>query len=309
MWKKFFWFIIICCIVAFPWYKKYVRSYFYKYFPKRCSLIQFECTRDSGSIDLCAEEDLHEIIKIIGMYDPKVNAISKYSKDEQYVLYKKIIENYFIDPYIVQKYLEELQVTNEALFIKDKKMFMKIMENNFHINFFKRLISEQINIEDDFAKEYYYFNRVKLFNKKPFVEIPQSVNARIIEIKDSKEDALDYKVLLLDDSLSHRLYNFNPYQDDSKLSMVLRALPNGEYDIVLLDDGKTYMVYKIDSVDGVWFPYEKVKEHIKKYIHDSLINEKIISILEDMKQKCDIKINEKMLYEYIESKTTLGNEN
>ena len=62
---------------------------------------------------------------------------------------------------LLEKYLEDNNLLINTDFIKDKKMFMNIMQNIFYINYFKKHIGKNIAITDEFAKSYYENNRFK----------------------------------------------------------------------------------------------------------------------------------------------------
>lgn len=303
MLKKILLLAVMVVFLTIPWYKKYIYIYIQKYFSHKNCLIDLDCICDVKNLNICSDDDLRELVKVVSMYDPSLLQIDQYDDEKKISTCKQIIENYIIDPYIVEKYLEDNNLVISAEFIKDKEMFMKIMQNNFYINVFRKYISKEIFIDDDFARSYYEGNKFKEFNRKPFVKSPAFIDARIIEIKSDEKGYSEYELLLLDDKTSIPLNKFNPYRSDSVVASTLKKMKKKTYDVITLEDNKKYMLYKIDEIDGMWFDYDMVKNAVKKYLHEMLLNEKMVNIVNEIKDKCNIKVCQKKLTHYVKTNT------
>lgn len=296
--RRFFLLIIMALFITLPLYKKYLYSFIQKNFYPQCSLIDLNCIRDITRLDICNNDDLKELIKIISSFNQKIALIDTLNEEEKLKICKQVIENYIIDPYLVEKYLEDNNLLINADFIKEQKIFMNIMQNIFYINYFKRHIGKNISISDEFAKSYYENNRFKEFNKKPFVKKSASIDARIIEIKKDDQNYTQYETLLLSDDTSIRMAEFNPYIDNSIIGETLKKMNSKSYDIVTIE-GTQYMLYKIDETEGLWEDYSKVKDSIKQYIYNKTINKQIENIITKTKNTCQIKVCESTLKKYI----------
>lgn len=302
MLRRFVLLVIMALFIAFPLYKKYLYSFIQKKFYQKCSLIDLDCARDLNKIDICNNDDLKELIKIISSFDKEIAQFDTFNEEKKLKTCKQIIENYIIDPYLVEKYLEDNNLLISAEFIKDKTMFMKIMQNIFYINYFKKHIGKSIIIDDEFAKSYYENNKIKEFNKKPFTKKLASIDARIIEMKKNDQDFSFYEALLLSDETATRMKEFNPYINNSIIAETLKKMKTKSYEIIAIENTQ-YMLYKIDETEGVWEEFSKIKDLVKKYIYNKSINKKMADIITETKNTCKMKVCESTLKKYINETT------
>lgn len=307
--KKIFLFFAILAAIFIPWYKKYIPYFNREKCDQSKSLIDLKKLKNINNINICNYDDLKNLVKIVSSYDKNLKLINTLTFEQQFDIYKNIIDSYVIDAYAVEKYLQDNNIMRDNNFSKDKKIYLKIMENNFNIEFFKKCIAENIKIEDVFAEEYYNKYKLKEFTRYPFVKESPIINARIIKINDSKKDNQFYQDLLQKGTQDCVfLDNYNPYNNESILSVTLLNMKEGEFTILKLDNDQKFMLYKINEILPVWYSYNDVSQNVKSYLQEKLINEEASRIINQIKLNCDINVCDEKLSQYIKE-NSINNSN
>ena len=294
--------IIIAIIV--PWYIKYTPHFFKK---SKCnknnSLIQMN--DNLNKLNICNNEEFDVLLKILSQNSPDLRFIHLLSKEEQYKIYSQLLENYVIDAYAVKEYLNQKNIDLQEEFIKDRDLYLKIMENNFNMTMFQKNISDEIKIDDTLAKEYYEANKNILFASAPFTKIIPGINAHAIIIDNERKSDKEYEKMLLDKKNCIPIENYNPQimqASNSLLSDALMSMKIKEYRKITLENGQKIMLYKLSENKGEWLAYDLISEKVKLVLKKKLIEDEYSKRILDLKNKFNIKVSQKNLEDYIEGK-------
>jgi hypothetical protein len=305
--KKLLLMIAIIFAIIVPWYINY-SSYFFK--KTKCdrnnSLI--EMNKNLNELNVCSNQELDLLIKILAEQSPNLQSINLLPKEDQYKIYADLLENYVIDPYVVKEYLTRSKINEDREFYENLNLYIKIMENNFYMNIFKKEIADTIIINDEKAKKYYEDNKNTLFANYPFTKIAPGINANAIIIDDEKISKKNYEKMLLDKKNCIPIENYNPKLvslNDAALSQALINMKIKEYKTVILQNGKKIMLYKLSDNQGEWLPYEMVSDKVRLVMKKKLIEEKSLEEINKLKLELKIKISDKNLGDYIENKNIL----
>lgn len=299
--------LAIIMAIIIPWYIKYAPHFFKK---SKCnkdtSLI--EMNGNLNTLNICGSEEFDSLIKILSQHLPDLQFIHLLSKEEQYKIYFKLLENYVIDAYIIKEYLKEEKIDKKENFIKDRDLYLKIMENNFNMSLFQKNIADLIKIDDVLAKKYYEENKDGVFANAPFTKITPGINANIIIMDDEKKSNKEYEKILLDRKNCIPIENYNPKAmkiADTALSDALLTMKIKEYKKITLQSGQKIMLYKISDNQGEWLAYDAVADKVKSILRKKLIEEECSKKINELKNKFKIVVSQKNLDEYIEEKNIL----
>jgi hypothetical protein len=301
--RKLFLFLLFLAAIFIPWYKRYIPHFFAKNICDESeSLIDIGQLKNISNMNICNYQDLKNLIKILSQYDKNLEFIHLLAPDRQFETYKNLIEDYIIDAYAVEKYLQDKNIVREADFMKEKKLYLKIMENNFNVNFFKKYLSENLKVEDVFAEDYYNRNKLKEFTKHPFVKQAPSIQARVIKMNKGEVPNKLYENALLQGTKDCiKLDNYNPYNNADILSSSLLAMKNKEFFVITLENNQKFMLYKINELQPEWYEYKDISSNVKAYLQEKLVNDEASRIISQIKADYNIKVCDKNLTEYIKA--------
>lgn len=305
--RKVFLFLLFLAAIFIPWFKRYIPYFSVKNIcDESASLIDIGQLKNLSNINICSYQDLKNLIKILSQYDKNLELIHLLAPEKQFDTYKNLIEDYIIDAFIVEKYLQDKNIVREAYFIKEKKLYLKIMENNFNVNFFKKYLSENLKVEDIFAEDYYNRNKLKEFTKHPFVKQAPSIQARVIKMNKGEVANKIYEDALLQGTKDCiKLENYNPYNNDDILSKTLLSMKNKEFVIIKLENNKKFMIYKINEVQPEWYDYKDISRNVKVYLQEKLVNDEALRIISQIKADYNIKVCDKNLSQYIKESNAM----
>ncbi len=306
--KKFILILAIIIAVAIPWYIKYTPYFFKK--NSKCSkeFSLIEMNANLNKLNICNNDEFNLLVKILSQHLPDLQFVHLLSKEEQYKIYSKLLENYVIDAYAVKEYLNQEGIDKKEEFIKDRDLYLKIMENNFNMNIFHKNILDSIQIDNGIAEKYYEENKQTVFASSPFAKISPGINANAMIIDNDKKDNKNYEVLLLDKKNCIPIENYNPKVNpigDKILSDSLIDMKIKEYRKITLTSGQKIMLYKISENQGEWHSYNEVSDKVKQILKKKLFEEESIKKIDEIKNKLKIKVSQKNLDEYIEEKNIL----
>jgi hypothetical protein len=299
--------IIVAIIV--PWYIKYMPYLFTK---KRCNkdIALIKMNENLNKLNICNNEEFELLIKILSNHMPDLQFINLLSKNEQYAIYEKLLNNYVIDAYAVTEYLHKEKIDQKEDFIKDKELYLKIMENNFNMGVFQKHIANTIVIDDVYAEKYYNENKETLFAQAPFVKVAPGIQANIVIMDNDKKTNKEYEKILLDKKQCIPIENYNPKImkiEDSNLASALLEMKNKEYKIVTLKNNQKIMIYKIAEAIGEWYDFIDVKDKIKSALKKKTIEEEALKNIAEIKNKLEISVAKKNLEDYIDEKSQIYN--
>lgn len=305
--RKVFLFLLFLAAIFIPWFKRYI-SYFSgkNICDESASLIDIGQLKNLSNMNICSYQDLKNLIKILSQYDKNLELIHLLAPEKQFDTYKNLIEDYIIDAFVVEKYLQDKNIVREPHFIKEKKLYLKIMENNFNVNFFKKYLSENLKVEDIFAEDYYNRNKLKEFTKHPFVKQAPSIQARVIKMNKGEVANKIYEDALLQGTKDCiKLENYNPYNNDGILSKTLLSMKNKEFVIIKLENNQKFMIYKINEVQPEWYDYKDISRNVKVYLQEKLVNDEALRIISQIKADYNIKVCDKNLNQYIKESNAM----
>lgn len=305
--KKIVLLLGIILAIGVPWYINYV-SYFFK--KNKCNKDNalIEMNDDLNELNICNNKEFDLLIEILSQHLPDLKFIHLLSQEEQQKIYSKLLENYVIDAYVVKEYLNRNCINNSEEFIKGLDLYLKIMENNFNMNVFQKNIAESIKIDTDFAKKYYEDNKNTIFSNSPFTKIAPGINANAVVIDDDSKNNKIYEQMLLEKKNCIPIENYNPQLTpigDSSLSDALINMKIKEYRKITMQNGQKIMLYKISDNKGDWFSYEEVADKVKIILKKKLIEDECMKKITDLKRKLKIKISQKNLNKYIDTRNIL----
>lgn len=305
--RKVFLFLLFLVAIFIPWFKRYIPYFSAKNIcDESASLIDIGQLKNLSNINICSYQDLKNLIKILSQYDKNLELIHLLAPEKQFDTYKNLIEDYIIDAFVVEKYLQDKNIVREAYFIKEKKLYLKIMENNFNVNFFKKYLSENLKVEDIFAEDYYNRNKLKEFTKHPFVKQAPSIQARVIKMNKGEVANKIYEDALLQGTKDCiKLENYNPYNNDDILSKTLLSMKNKEFVIIKLENNQKFMIYKINEVQPEWYDYKDISRNVKVYLQEKLVNDEALRIISQIKADYNIKVCDKNLSQYIKESNAM----
>lgn len=305
--KKLLLILSIILAIIIPWYMKYSADFFKK---NRCikNFCLVEMNGNLNELNICTNDEFDLLIKILSQHLPDLQFVHLLSKEEQYKIYTKLLENYVIDAYLVKEYLNEKFIDKNSIIVKDRNLYLKIMENNFNMSIFQKDIYNSIELNDEFAEKYYNENKSILFATAPFTKELPGINANAVIIDNEKINDKEYEKMLLNNKNCIPIKNFNPHSmqmNDTVLSDALLNMKIKEYKKIVLKNGQKIMLYKISEKQGEWLSYEQNSEKIKSIIKKKMAEEESIKKINELRSKFKIQISQKNLNDYIEEKNIL----
>lgn len=305
--KKFWVLLGILVAVLIPWY-------FMKYQKLSMVIERGRCDAEFGLIkvdsdphklSVCNLEEFDRLLVLLEHHVAELKFIRLLPAIEQYKIYKKLLREYVVIPYLVREFLKEKHITDDYDFIKNKELYLRIMENNFNINTFQDYIAKDIFITDQEAKEYYLSNQKRRFNVLPFVKEVGGISAKLVAVVNEKKSLREYELLFNEKNEVFMIEGFFPENDDPGISKELKIalvdMKVGEIRIVSLDN-KNFVIKKTADRQGVWNDFEAVKEKVKFILKKDRADEVSNKIISDLEEKCKVEICDKGLTEYYKNK-------
>lgn len=254
-------------------------------------------SKNNSSVLTCS--GLTNLIKIFEDNDPKLKMLIFAPVDDQIKAYYELVNRYVVTNYAVKKYIEEKGINKKESYQKEYKEYMEIMENQFNNGQLQKVINDEIIISDELAKNYYESNRDR-FSIAPFTKVVPGSDIYIIPMEEGKS-LKDYEAKLKAKKDGQLVEKVNASKGLPKeVFEAIDAIKTGEMSELFL--GARFAVYKIAVHKGEWHPYEKVSEQVKNMIRIIEIEKKYVKIIDEMKSKYDITIDENCLREILEQR-------
>ena len=306
--KKFWVLLGILVAVLIPWY-------FMKYQKLSMVIERARCDGEFGLIkvvsdpqklSVCNLEEFDRLLVLLEHHVAELKFIRLLPAVEQYKIYKKLLREYVVIPYLVGEFLKEKHIVDDYEFIKNKELYLRIMENNFNINAFQDYLAKDILITDEEARAYYLRNQKTKFNVLPFVKEVGGISAKLVAVVNEKKSLKEYEHLFNEKNEVFSIEGFFPENDDAGMSKDLKialvGMKVGEIRIVSLDD-KNFAIKKTADCQGAWNDFEIVKEKVKFILKKDRLDEVSNKIISDLEEKCKVEICDKGLTEYYKNKT------
>jgi hypothetical protein len=232
-------------------------------------------------VNICNKNHFRELLEIISRYDNKVIvAQSIKDKEKKKQLYKEIFDHYVLMPSIIEEYLQEQKITEEETYQKDKKYFLKIMENNFNINRFLHFINSKNTLSEKEAEQFYLDNQITLFKKFPFLAQKEKISIRAIKEQKKPRKSSFYETNLKNnkecesvrDIATHKIFGQKEIHDQ------LALLEIGTIEKITDRNNNTFFVLKIAHEPNTWVDFALLKKEIINKIK-SIQNEEFIKKL------------------------------
>ncbi len=309
--KKFWILLGILVAVLVPWY-------FMKYQKLSTVIEQERCDAEFGLIkvdsdphklSVCNLEEFDRLLVLLEHHVTELKFVHLLPEAEQYKIYKKLLREYVVIPYLVREFLKEKHIIDDYDFIKNKELYLRIMENNFNINAFQDYIAKDIFITDQEAKEYYLSNQKTRFNIFPFVKEVGGISAKLVAVVNEKKSLSEYELLFNEKNNEKNevfvVEGFFPENDDpginKQLKIALVDMKVGEIRTISLDN-RNFVIKKTANRQGIWNDFEAVKEKVKFILKKDRADEVSNKIILDLEEKCKVEICDKGLTEYYKNK-------
>jgi hypothetical protein len=265
----------------------------------------------NGSSDVISTYgEFDEMIKVLENGTPDLQFIALIPKEEQEKVYLKLINDYVVANFLIKKYLVLEGITNKDSFKCEYEQYMKIMESNFYAAMFQKEIAKTIIITDETAKKYYEANKETDFSMYPFVKEIPGIDAKAIKIENGKK-AKDYESKLKNNKSKTDIISLEGVnrvrKGDPRLAIVYNALVEmnkGEVRSVKLENNIEIALYKVETFNGIWVPFEEIKEQVKAVVQRKELEKKYLSIISDMKIKFNVTINENIIKDFVNKKSS-----
>lgn len=262
------------------------------------TLILFHFYKKQNSVNICNKNHFRELLEIISRYDNKVIvAQSTQDKEMRRKLYKEIFDHYVLIPNIIEEYLQEQTITQEETYQKDKKYFLKIMENNFNLNRFLHLINTKSTLSEQEAEQFYLNNQMTLFKKFPFLTKKEKISIRAIKEQKKPRKSSFYETKLKNnkecesvaDITTHKIFGQKEIHDK------LALLNIGSIEKITDSDNTSFFILKIEHQPNKWVDFSLFKKEIInkiKSIQNEQLIQKLILERKNTSKNCLLEIEE-----------------
>lgn len=306
--KKILLLLSIGIAILVPWYLKYRKSFSFGLTREKCdtselSLIKMDS--DRSKLNICNYDEFDNLVKILKNYIPDLQFIHMLPEDEQYKVYDQLLKNYVVDPYLIKEFIAQEKIDKKIDYLKDHDLYMKIMDNNFHMSIFQKEMAKDVFIDDSFAEEYYNNNKKTVFSVQPFVKEVPGINARIVAMEDLKKTNREYETQLFQNKNVIPIDGFNPNTmktTDSALSEALISMKIGEYKVIEIQKGQKFMIYKVSENAGSWHDYQLIAAQVKSVLKKEAIEKKCTDKIKELSDVIKVKICESGLKNFIKEK-------
>lgn len=307
-----FWILLgILVAILIPWYFMKYQKFSGMVDQARCS-VDFSLIKvasDVQKLSVCSVDEFDRLLSLLERHISDLKFVRLLPSLEQYKMYKKLLKDYVVVPYVVSEILKEKKIAEDTSFIKDKELYLRIMENNFNINAFRDHVAKDIAVTDEMAKDYYTKHQKKKFNVEPFVKEVGGISAQIIPVTDEKKALPEYEMLFKTAkdifSIDGLFIDDNHVEISQELRGALGSMKLGEVRIILIE-GKKFAIKKTADRPGIWNDFDVVGERVKQILKNDLIDEKMHQIIVAFEEKLKIEICDKGLTAYLKNKSIDG---
>lgn len=265
-------------------------------------------TSENGKEVIASTDDFQETLKILERGEPGMQFIATLPEKEQVDIYNRIANDYIVTNYLIKKYIESNGIDKTEEFKKDYENYINIMMNTFYSGFFQKKINESLVITDEQAKLFYENARFEVpeFMNPPFATEVPGIEARAVRLEEGKT-AADYKQRLKDNKEVMNLGRLNRASRGitPRIMDTLEAMKDGETRSVELENGISFVLYRIKEHTGKWASYDDVADQVKQIMRVKMLEKRGQEVLLELKEKEKVMIDETIIIQMVQEKRAI----
>lgn len=222
-------------------------------------------------------------------------------QEQQDQIFGQILDSFAMEK-IMRRWVKESGTDQQAEFKKNARRAHELLDRDLALRAFENELSKNIVLTDAELSDYYQKQQATdpAFQRAPFATTPGGVKAQGFEAADEKEAKMlaakvgDFATIAKD--AKKKLVDFGPvnassFIDPEVKARILSAQKFPSTEVVKGMDGKYRVVRIISKKEGVYAPFEKVKDHVKAMMMQKKFGEMFNKKIEELKETYKVKID------------------